>query len=92
MTKAHVSAPRLSGNDGSYSWVWVLPLPDGRFRVAAIEVPKHFVDDDDCFFEEDMKTPYLRIVEEVGEVDAAVLEAGADPEQLDAPWNNNFPL
>ncbi|MBQ1073765.1 hypothetical protein KBX06_11435 [Micromonospora sp. C31] len=92
MTKALVSARRPSGSGDCYSWVWVLPAPDGRFRVAAIEVPKQLVDDDACFCEEDMRTPYLRIVDEVGEVDAAVREAGVDPEQLDAPWNNGFPL
>ncbi|MEH1129195.1 hypothetical protein [Micromonospora sp. CPCC 206061] len=92
MTKALISARRPSGSDESYSWVWVLPLPDGRFRVAAIEVPKQLVDNDVCFFEEDMETLYLKIVDEIGEVDAAVLEAGVDPGQLDAPWNNDFPL
>ncbi|MCZ7420753.1 hypothetical protein O7605_14635 [Verrucosispora sp. WMMA2121] len=92
MTKALVSARRSSSSGDCYSWVWVLPLPDGRFRVAAIEVPKQLVDDDVCFFEEDMSTPYLKVVDEIGEVDAAVLEAGVDPEQLDAPWKNDFPL
>jgi hypothetical protein len=91
MSKRLVSA-RRAGPAGSYSWVWVLPLPDGRFRVAAIEVPEQLVDDDVCFAEEDMRTPYLRIVDEVGEVDAAVREAGADPEALDTPWSNDFPL
>ncbi|MDP9793709.1 hypothetical protein J2S43_002221 [Catenuloplanes nepalensis] len=92
MSKAHVSARRVSGSDDSYSWVWVLPLPDGRFRIAAIEVPKHLVDEDICFAEEDMRVPYLKIVDELGGVDAAVQEAGVDPETLDAPWNNDFPL
>ncbi|MGX4657921.1 hypothetical protein ACWCHM_30005 [Micromonospora sp. SCSIO 07396] len=92
MTKSVVSARRLSGAEGCYSWVWVLPLPDGRFRVAAIEVPKQLVNDDACFYEEDMSTPYVRIVDEIGEVDAAAREAGVDPADLDAPWNNDFPF
>lgn len=92
MTKALISARRASGTPYTYSWVWVLPLPDGRYRVAAIEVPKHLVDNDTCFFEEDFETPYLKVVSELPEVDAAVREAGVDPEELDAPWQNNFPL
>jgi hypothetical protein len=58
--------------------------------VAAIEVPKQLVDE--CFAEDDITRPYLRIVDDVEQVDAAVQEAGADPEELDAPWHNDFPL
>jgi hypothetical protein len=39
-----------------------------------------------------MKTPYLRIVGEIDDIDAAVREAGVDPGELDAPWHNDFPL
>lgn len=92
MTRAPVSARRQSSSIDAYSWVWVLPLPDGRYRIAAIEVPKRLVDEDICFFEDDMTTPFLKIVNDLAEVDAAVMEAGVDPEQLDAPWNNDFPL
>jgi hypothetical protein len=92
MTKALISARRQSGSPDSYSWVWVLPLKDGRYRIAAIEVPKDLVDNDVCFFEEDFRTPYLKIVSDISEIDAAVLEAGVDPEELDAPWHNDFPL
>jgi hypothetical protein len=92
MTKALVSARRSSGSPDSYSWVWVLPLRDGRFRVAAIEVPKRLVDNDISFYEEDFDTLYLKIVPDIAEVDAAVREAGVDPNDLDAPWHNNFPL
>jgi hypothetical protein len=92
MTKAPISARRRSSSPERYSWVWVLPLRDGRYRVAAIEVPKQLIDSDACFFEQDMNTPYLKIVEELTAIDAAVREAGADPEELDAPWNNDFPL
>jgi hypothetical protein len=87
-----VAARRASGIANSYSWVWVLPLRDGRFRVAAIEVPRRMVDEDVSFFEEDMETPYLKIVDTIDEVDAAVREAGVDPDQLDAPWHSDFPL
>ncbi|WP_214324799.1 hypothetical protein [Nonomuraea sediminis] len=92
MTRALVSARRESDSADRYSWVWVLPLPDGRFRVAAIEVPKQIVDDDECFFEEDMLTPYLKIVDTIDQIDEAVREAGVDPVDLNAPWHNDFPL
>jgi hypothetical protein len=92
MLRQLVSARRNSSSPQNYSWVWVLPLPDGRFRIAAIEVPKELIDADRCFFEEDMVTPYLKVVDTVDQVDAAACEAGVDPENLDAPWHNDFPL
>ncbi|BCJ56341.1 hypothetical protein Asp14428_78160 [Actinoplanes sp. NBRC 14428] len=92
MSKASIAARRATDRPEHYSWVWVIPLKSGKFRVAAIEVPKHFVDDDDCFFEDDMITPYVKIVEEIGDIDSAVREAGVDPELLDAPWHSDFPL
>jgi hypothetical protein len=66
MTLAGRSVTRRS------SWVWVIPLEPGQFRVAAIEVPKRLVDDDECFFEDDTTTSYLKIVETIEEVDQAV--------------------
>ncbi|MBL7498708.1 hypothetical protein I6A84_15360 [Frankia sp. CNm7] len=92
MTKAEISVRRPSSNPGCYSWVWVNPMLDGRFRVAAIEVPKHLVDEDVCFYDGDFETPYIKIVSEISEIDDAVREVGADPEELDAPWYNDFPL
>lgn len=92
MTRGSIAARRVSGQDDHYSWVWVLPLRDGRFRVAAIEVPKHLVDDDVSFFDDDMTMPYVKVVESVDDVDDAVREAGVAPEELDAPWHSDFPL
>jgi hypothetical protein len=92
MTRGAVAARRHSTQTDCYSWVWVIPLHSGKFRVAAIEVPKHLVDEDKCFFEEDMTTPYLKIVETLDDVDDAVREAGVDPDELDAPWHSDFPL
>jgi hypothetical protein len=89
---AHVSARIPSTSSDNYAWVWVLPLPDGRFRVAGIEISKQLVDDDECFFEDNIDTKYLKIVDNVDQVDSAVLEAGGDPEELTAPWHNDFPL
>ncbi|WP_327130829.1 hypothetical protein OG311_05075 [Streptomyces sp. NBC_01343] len=92
MTKAPVSARVASGNVNSYAWLWVLPLPSGKFRVALVEIARDLVDEDACFGEESINTRYLKIVGDVGEVDAAALEAGVDPGELEAPWHNDFPL
>ena len=92
MTGGAIAARRASSRDDRYSWVWVIPLQSGQFRVAAIEVSKHYVDHDESFFDEDMDTVYLKVVDEVGEIDDAVREAGVNPEDLDAPWRSDFPL
>ncbi|WP_027946821.1 hypothetical protein [Amycolatopsis taiwanensis] len=92
MTKGVIAARREAGQADHYSWVWVLPLRSGEFRVAAIEVPKDLIDNDECFFEDDMTRPYVKIVDSVDDVDHAVREAGVDPETLDAPWYSDFPL
>lgn len=92
MTRQPVAARHEPACVDHYAWIWVLPIPGGRFRVALIEVPKHFVDDDQCFFEEDYDTRFLRVVHSVDEVDAAVQEAGGEPGDLDVPWRSDFPL
>lgn len=92
MTKGAIAAPRVSAQEDCYSWVWVLPVPSGQFRVSAIEVPKHFVDNDLSFYDGDITRPYDKLVDRIDQIDDAVREAGADPEELDAPWYNNFPL
>ena len=92
MTGGAVAARRPSAQADHYSWVWVIPLRSGQFRIAAIEVPKKLVDNGACFFEEDMTTAYLKIVDTVNDVDVAVQEAGVDPEELAAPWHSDFPL
>jgi hypothetical protein len=92
MTRAAVSARHAPTADDKYAWIWVLPTPDGRFRVALIEVPRRFVDNDEYFYEDDYDTRFLRVVDSVDEVESAVHEAGGDPEDLEAPWYNEFPL
>ncbi|MEV7388615.1 hypothetical protein [Streptomyces sp. NPDC091215] len=92
MTKALVSARAASEDIDSYAWLWVLPLPGGQFRVALVEIAKNLVDEDACFGEESINTRYLKVVGDVDQVDAAALEAGVDPSELEAPWHNDFPL
>jgi hypothetical protein len=89
---ALVSARLPAAGPGLYSWVWILPLPGGRFRVAAIDIPRRLIDDDECFGQDSISTRFLRIVDDVDHVDDAVREAGGDPEELTAPWHNGFPL
>lgn len=92
MTQGSVAARRASSQEACYSWVWVVPLQSGEFRVCAMEVPKHFVDEDKSFYDEDMTTVYLKIVDSIDGIDGAVREAGVDPDDLDAPWHSDFPL
>ena len=92
MSKAIIAARRATDRPDHHSWVWVIPLKSGAFRVAGIEVPNRLVDDDVSFYEDDMITPYAKIVNEIDDVDGAVREAGADPGALDAPWHSDFPL
>jgi hypothetical protein len=92
MTKKAIAARRTATLPDHYSWVWVLPLKSGRYRVAAIEVPKRLVENDECFFEDDMTTAYVKVVENLDDIDMAVREAGVDPDDLDAPWHSDFPL
>jgi hypothetical protein len=92
MTKGSVAATRPAKGKDFYSWVWVLPTKDGKFRVAAVEIPRVLVDEDRSFFDEDFETPYIRIVDSIDDIDSAVREAGADPGDLDFPWRSNFPL
>ena len=92
MTREPVSARHEPTSADHYAWMWVLPISDGRFRIALIEVPKHFVDNDEYFYEEDYETRFLKIVDSVDDVDSAVQEAGGNPDILDVPWRNDFPF
>jgi len=47
---------------------------------------------DERFGEDAINTRFLRVVDDVDEVDGAVREAEGDPEELTAPWHNDFPL
>ncbi|WP_214105475.1 hypothetical protein [Acrocarpospora catenulata] len=92
MTKAVVSARRGASSIDRYSWVWVAPLRDGTFKISTLEIPKHFVDNDVCFFEEDIERIHVGTVADISEVDEVVRMSGVDPDDLDVPWRNDFPL
>ncbi|MFJ5025822.1 hypothetical protein [Streptomyces goshikiensis] len=92
MTRALVSARRQPSAPDFYAWVWAFPLRDGKFRVSTVEIPKPFVDEDDCFGEGDIERIHVATVETIEEIDTVVRGLGVDPETLDAPWKNDFPL
>jgi hypothetical protein len=92
MTKDLVSARKEASSADRYAWVWVTPLDDGTFRVSTVEIPKQIVDDDVCFYEPDIQRTRVATLTDVAEVDEVVRGLGVDPETLDAPWHNNFPL
>ncbi|RST07360.1 hypothetical protein EF910_06670 [Streptomyces sp. WAC07149] len=92
MSRATVSARRKASSDERYAWVWVFPARDGTYRVSTVEIPKNLVDDDECFAEEDLSREHICTVGNLSEVEEAVRELGVDPDSLDAPWKNDFPL
>lgn len=92
MSKDVVTARRTPSSSNYYSWVWVIPLRDGRFRIRTIEVPRHLVDNEISFYDDDMNIVRDEFVDDIAEIDDAVRRSGVDPEDLDAPWNNDFPL
>jgi hypothetical protein len=92
MTKALVSARRDASSSDFYAWVWVSPLRDGRFKVSTVELEKHFVDNDECFAEEDINRVHVGTVDDIVSVDGMIRELGVDPDTLDVPWKNDFPL
>ncbi|MCX5376757.1 hypothetical protein [Streptomyces sp. NBC_00091] len=91
MSRATVSARHDASSNELHSWVWVFPARDGTFRVSTVEIPKNLVDDE-CFAEEDLSRDHIATVRELSAVDEVVRNLGVDPNSLDAPWKNDFPL
>lgn len=92
MSNADVAARRTASVDDRASWVWVIPLGGGRFRVRAFEVSRDLLVNDDDIYDENMEIVYDDFVDSIAEVDRAVAEAGVDPDELAAPWHSDFPL
>ncbi|WP_147472644.1 hypothetical protein [Streptomyces triticirhizae] len=92
MLNGALAARREPGSPGHYSWVWVIPLPGGGYRVRTFEVASELVDDDVSFFDEDMRIVGDERVTSLDDIDEAVARVGVDPEALDAPWTCDFPL
>ncbi|MFD2688461.1 hypothetical protein ACFS5L_27000 [Streptomyces phyllanthi] len=57
-----------------------------------MEIPKHFIDEGICFAEEDIDRVQVATVATSEAVDSVVRDLGIDPDSLDAPWKNDFPL
>lgn len=91
MSRSTISARREASSDDFYSWVWVFPSQDGTFRVSTVEIPIILIGDE-CFSEEDISRSHIATVRELPEVDEVVGNLGVDPNDLDAPWKNDFPL
>src|SRR5215510_7693373 len=92
MTRDLVSARREAARADHYAWVWVSPLDDGRFRISTVEVARGIVDNDVCFFEDDIERVHVATASDLDEVDELVRALGVDPDTLDVPWRNGFPL
>ncbi|GAA3807321.1 hypothetical protein GCM10023083_47920 [Streptomyces phyllanthi] len=67
-------------------------MQDETFRVSTVEIPKHFIDEGICFAEEDIDRVQVATVATSEAVDSVVRDLGIDPDSLDAPWKNDFPL
>ncbi|MFI6897665.1 hypothetical protein ACIBM4_26485 [Streptomyces sp. NPDC050256] len=50
------------------------------------------MNDDECFGEEDIERVRVATVATPADADDVVRGLGVDPEDLDAPWKNDFPL
>lgn len=92
MSRADVAAQRQASTAGHASWVWVIPLEDGNFRIRAFEVSRQLLVNDDDIYDGNMDIVYDEIVRSIDDVVRAVAAAGVDPEELGAPWHCDFPL
>ncbi|RSS87037.1 hypothetical protein EF903_17875 [Streptomyces sp. WAC05292] len=91
MTKAGITARIAAHEPGRVAWVAVYPV-DGGFMVFTVEIPEHLADDNTCFGEESITRRNLGTFSTIEEVDGAVASLGIDPDELDAPWHNDYPL
>ena len=92
MSKSEIAARRTSSSTDSESWIWVIPLRSGEFRVRAFEVLRDLLVDGDDIYDGNMSIVHDEIVSSIDDVDDSVIRAGVDPEELDAPWKCEFPL
>ncbi|GGN81417.1 hypothetical protein GCM10011579_067950 [Streptomyces albiflavescens] len=92
MSKSEVAARRTSSSAESESWIWVIPLRSGEFRVRAFEVLRDLLADDNDIYDGNMSIVHDEIVSSIDDVDESVIRAGVDPEELDVPWKCEFPL
>ncbi|MGY2112951.1 hypothetical protein ACW9HR_03430 [Nocardia gipuzkoensis] len=92
MLKQFVSGRCNPSSEDNYAWVWVHPTRDGRFDVSTVEISKELVDNDESVGEDQIRRTDLGVVEEISQVDELLKRHGMNPDDLDAPWHNNFPL
>ncbi len=92
MSKSDIAASRVAGSHDALSWVWVIPLPAGGFRVRAFEVGRDLIDADACFYDDDMSIVHDEIIPSIDDIDDSIRRSGVDPDDLDAPWKCGFPV
>ncbi|MEU0492421.1 hypothetical protein ABZ249_24585 [Nocardiopsis sp. NPDC006139] len=90
MLRGLVSARVDSGDPSYLSWIFVQVLNDDRLRISKVSVPKSLVDG--CFGEADISREVIGVVSEISEVDSLLSSLGVDPDSLEEPWKNEFPL
>ena len=92
MTKSIVSARMDATRPDSYAWIWITPMRDGSYKVSTVELWRDLVDNGVCSFEGDITRNHVGILSDVAEIDDFVRRLGVDPDTLDGPWHNGFPL
>ncbi|MFF4312721.1 hypothetical protein ACWCY6_14250 [Streptomyces sp. 900105755] len=92
MSKSEIAARRAPSSAESESWIWVIPLRSGEFRVRAFEVLRDLLADGNDIYDGNMSIVHDEVVSSIDDVDESVIRAGVDPEELDVPWKCDFPL
>ncbi|WP_306367158.1 hypothetical protein [Nocardiopsis sp. CC223A] len=90
MLRGLVSARIDSVDPSDISWVFVQILKDDSLRISQVSVPKSLVDG--CFGESDISREEIGVVSEISEVDSLISSLGVNPDSLEEPWKNEFPL
>lgn len=90
--RAPVTQRLVDPEPGTCSWLWVLPVPGGRIRIARVLVPAALAESGEWFSEDGYTTAAVTFVDSADDVDDVVRDLGGDPESLESPWRNEFPL
>jgi hypothetical protein len=92
MSKGDLAARRTPGIADNASWVWVLPLPKGGYRIRAFEVRRELLLNANDIWDGNMIDVLDEVVSSIDEIDGVVARAGVDPDDLAPPWRCDFPL
>ncbi|WP_281905638.1 hypothetical protein [Nocardia cyriacigeorgica] len=92
MLKGSVTARCDARSDRNCAWVCVYPRSDGQFDVSTVEIDQRYLEADDDVGEDDIIRSDLGIFGSIAQVNEAVKLVGVDPDDLAAPWRNDYPL